>query len=38
VSVSSPTILAERFGVAEVRERVVEPNYNVTPRTEVPVV
>jgi putative SOS response-associated peptidase YedK len=38
VSVSSPTILAERFGVAEVREQVTEPNYNVTPRTEVPVV
>ncbi|HWS47697.1 MAG TPA: SOS response-associated peptidase [Acidimicrobiia bacterium] len=39
VSVSSPTILAERFAVEEVRvadER--EPNYNVTPRAEVPVV
>jgi len=38
VSVSSPTILAERFGVEEVRVEATEPNYNVTPRTEVPVV
>jgi len=38
VSVSSPTILAERFGVEEVRVEAAEPNYNVTPRTEVPVV
>jgi putative SOS response-associated peptidase YedK len=38
VSVSSPTILAERFGVAEVRLEATEPNYNVTPRADVPVV
>jgi putative SOS response-associated peptidase YedK len=38
VSVSSPTILAERFQVEEVRAEDNEPNYNVTPRLEVPVV
>lgn len=38
VSVSSPTILAERFRVEEVRVAVTEPSYNVTPRAEVPVV
>jgi putative SOS response-associated peptidase YedK len=39
VSVSSPTILAERFSVETVRvAETPEPNYNVTPRSEVPVV
>jgi putative SOS response-associated peptidase YedK len=38
VYVSSPTILAERFKVAEVRIKEPEQNFNVTPRTEVPVV
>jgi len=38
VSVSSPTILAERFGVTEVREQVTEANYNVAPRSEVPAI
>lgn len=39
VSVSSPTILAERFKVETVRVGAEpEPNYNVTPRTEVAVV
>ena len=38
VSVSSPTILAERFHVEEVRAGETEANYNVTPRAEVPVV
>jgi putative SOS response-associated peptidase YedK len=39
VSVSSPTILAERFGVEELRvTEPPEPNYNVAPRAEVPVV
>ena len=38
VSVSSPTILAERFQVEEVRAQDNEPNYNVTPRLAVPVV
>jgi putative SOS response-associated peptidase YedK len=38
VSVSSPTILAERFHVEEVRAGATEANYNVTPRAEVPVV
>jgi putative SOS response-associated peptidase YedK len=38
VSVSSPTILAERFQVETVRVHEREPNYNVTPRAEVPVV
>ena len=38
VSVSSPTLLAERLHVDEVRADETEPNYNVTPRTEVPIV
>jgi putative SOS response-associated peptidase YedK len=38
VTVSSPTILAERFAVEEVRIDTKEPDYNVTPRAEVPVV
>lgn len=38
VSVSSPTILAERFKVEQVRVTETEHNYNVTPRAEVPVV
>jgi len=38
VSVSSPTILAERFHVEEVRIADEPANYNVTPRAEVPVV
>jgi putative SOS response-associated peptidase YedK len=38
VAVSSPTILAERFAVEEVRVTVIEPSYNVTPRAEVPVI
>ena len=38
VSVSSPTILAERFHVEEVRAPEAEPSYNVTPRAEVPAV
>ena len=38
VAVSSPTILAERFDVEEVRVEVAEPSYNVTPRADVPVV
>jgi putative SOS response-associated peptidase YedK len=38
VSVSSPTILAERFKVEEVRVTETEANYNVAPRADVPVV
>ena len=38
VSVSSPSLLAERLHVDEVRAEDTEPNYNVTPRTEVPIV
>ena len=38
VAVSSPTILAERFGVDEVRVEVTEPSYNVTPRADVPAI
>jgi len=40
VSVSSPALLAERFHVTEVRlpETALEPNYNVAPRAEVPVI
>ena len=38
VSVSSPTILAERFHVEEVRTEPTEANYNVAPRADVPVV
>jgi putative SOS response-associated peptidase YedK len=40
VSVSSPTLLAERLHVDEVRidDADAQPDYNVTPRTEVPIV
>jgi len=38
VTVSSPTLLAERFDVTELRPRELEPNYNVAPRADVPVV
>jgi putative SOS response-associated peptidase YedK len=38
VSVSSPTILAERFEVEQVRVEATEANYNVAPRADVPVV
>lgn len=38
VTVSPPTILAERFGVETVRVAEKEPDYNVTPRADVPVV
>lgn len=40
VQASSPALLAGRFEVSEIRERVVEreADYNVTPRREVPVV
>jgi putative SOS response-associated peptidase YedK len=40
VTASSPALLAERLHVDEIRipDAEVEPNYNVTPRTEVPVV
>lgn len=40
VQASSPELLAERFSVDELRERVEasEPDYNVTPRRDVPVV
>jgi putative SOS response-associated peptidase YedK len=38
VSVSSPTILAERFKVEEVRITETEPSYNVAPRADVPVI
>ncbi len=38
VSVSSPTILADRFGVDEVRITEKEPVYNVAPTLEMPVV
>lgn len=38
VIASSPALLAERFEAVEVRIPDVEPDYNVTPRTEVPVV
>jgi putative SOS response-associated peptidase YedK len=38
VAVSSPTILAERFDVDEMRVEVTEPSYNVTPRADVPVI
>jgi putative SOS response-associated peptidase YedK len=38
VQVSSPTILAERFQVESVRVTEREPDYNVTPRADVPVV
>jgi putative SOS response-associated peptidase YedK len=38
VSVSSPTLLGERFHVDEVRAADAEPDYNVTPRSEVLIV
>ncbi len=38
VAVSSPTILAERFAVEELRITEAEPSYNVAPRADVPVV
>ena len=38
MSVSSPTLLAERLHVDEVRAADAEPDYNVTPRAEVPIV
>ena len=38
VTVSSPTLLAERFHVTEVRPEELEPSYNVAPRADVPVV
>jgi putative SOS response-associated peptidase YedK len=38
VTVSSPALLADRFDVTEIRPRELEPNYNVAPRAEVPVV
>ena len=38
VSVSSPALLVERFGVDEIRTPQLEPSYNVAPRADVPVV
>ncbi|HEX6312445.1 MAG TPA: SOS response-associated peptidase [Acidimicrobiia bacterium] len=38
VQASSPELLAERFGVDEVRIEEHEPRYNVAPRAEVPAV
>ena len=38
VEVSSPALLAERFQVTEVRQKELEPSYNVAPRADVPVV
>jgi putative SOS response-associated peptidase YedK len=38
VQVSSPELLAERFGVDEVRVEARSPDYNVAPRTLVPTV
>ncbi|MGQ0805538.1 MAG: SOS response-associated peptidase [Actinomycetota bacterium] len=38
VQASSPELLAERFGVDEVRIEGHEPHYNVAPRAEVPAV
>jgi putative SOS response-associated peptidase YedK len=40
VTVSSPALLAERFGVTDIRlpEEALEPSYNVAPRADVPVV
>ncbi len=35
---SSPSLLASHFGVEQLRIDDAEPNYNVTPRTEVPIV
>jgi putative SOS response-associated peptidase YedK len=36
--VSSPSLLAERFDVTEIRLPELEPNYNVAPRADVPVI
>src|ERR1044071_6586893 len=38
VSVSSPQLLVERFGVEETAVETREPDYNVTPRAMVPIV
>lgn len=38
VEISSPSLLAERFHVTEVRPEQLETNYNVAPRAQVPVV
>jgi putative SOS response-associated peptidase YedK len=38
VTQSSPALLAERFEAVEVRIPELEPNFNVAPRTQVPVV
>jgi putative SOS response-associated peptidase YedK len=38
VTVSPPTILADRFGVETDRVVTKEPDYNVTPRADIPVV
>jgi putative SOS response-associated peptidase YedK len=38
VSVSSPQLLVERFGVEETAVESHEPDYNVTPRARVPIV
>ncbi len=38
VQASSPSLLAERLQVDEIRADAAEPMYNVTPRTEVPIV
>ena len=38
VTVSSPALLAERFGVTEIRAPELDPSYNVAPRADVPVV
>ena len=38
VSVSSPQLLVERFGVAETAVESREPDYNVTPRAPVPII
>jgi putative SOS response-associated peptidase YedK len=38
VTQSSPALLAERFAAVEVRIPELEPNFNVAPRTKVPVV
>lgn len=38
VTVSSPALLAERFGVTEIRSPELDPSYNVAPRADVPVV
>ncbi len=38
VSVSSPQLLVDRFGVEETAVETREPDYNVTPRAMVPIV